>query len=60
MKRKCSMCGECKEETEFRFMRHRNHYNSYCKDCERWYSKMYKRVRREREREKCLTEQNGV
>lgn len=50
MKRKCSMCGECKEEAEFRFMKHRNNYNSWCKDCERWYSKMYKRIQRERQK----------
>lgn len=60
MKRKCSICKECKEETEFRFMKHRKNYNSYCKKCESWYSKMYKRAWRERKKQKCLMEQDGV
>ena len=48
MKRKCSMCGECKEEaTDFRFMAHLNRYNCYCKRCESIYNREYKRARRE-------------
>lgn len=35
MKRKCSMCGEYKEETEFRYMKHLGRYNAYCKECEK-------------------------
>lgn len=50
MTRKCSMCGEAKDEKEFRFMRKQNRHNAYCKDCERWYNTQYKRVRREMER----------
>ena len=46
MKRKCSMCGEYKEESKFRFMKHQNRYNCYCKDCERWYHRYY--VRKDR------------
>lgn len=47
MKRKCSICGEVKEELYFRFMKHRGRYNSYCKDCERWYMKNYMKSYRE-------------
>lgn len=48
MNRKCTLCREVKPETEFRFMRHLNRYNSYCKECERWYNRIYMRVYRER------------
>lgn len=48
MSLKCSMCGEVKAETEFRFMHHKNRHNSYCKDCERWYNRLYMRGYRER------------
>lgn len=41
--RKCSMCGEYKETTRFRFMIQQNRHNAYCKDCERWYQRHYKR-----------------
>ena len=53
MLRKCSMCGDYKEESkEFRFMKHLNRYNAYCKDCNRWYNTIYKRVERAREKDK--------
>lgn len=48
MKRKCSMCGNYKEETEYRFMKRQNRYYAYCKNCERLYNKEYKRIYRER------------
>ena len=48
MSRKCSLCREVKPETEFRFMGHLNRYNSYCKECERWYNRLYMRAYRER------------
>ena len=51
MSRMCSMCREVKPESDFRFMHKQNRYNSYCKDCERWYMRMYKRARRELEKE---------
>ncbi|EFR39715.1 hypothetical protein HMPREF9406_2598 [Clostridium sp. HGF2] len=46
--RKCSMCGEYKPESNFRFTKTQNRYNAYCKQCERWYNANYKRLRRER------------
>ena len=53
MLRKCSVCGDYKEESkEFRFMKHLNRYNAYCKDCNRWYNTMYKRITRAREKDK--------
>ena len=45
------MCGQLKPATEFRWMQHRNRYNSYCKDCERFYRKLYMRVYRERKKD---------
>lgn len=50
MKRKCSMCGAYKEETEFRYMKNQDRYNCYCKDCEKLYNKEYQRIYRERKR----------
>lgn len=50
MKRKCSMCGECKEETEYRFMNKQNRYYAYCKSCEKLYNKEYQRIYRERKK----------
>ena len=60
MERMCSMCREVKDVSEFRVIHRkngRNEINCYCKDCERWYMKMYTRVWRarkkdEREKEK--------
>ena len=31
MKRKCSLCGEYKEEIEFRYMNKQRRFNAYCK-----------------------------
>ena len=42
MKRKCSMCGEIKEETtNYRFMKKQNRYYCYCKDCNKIYIRGY-------------------
>lgn len=46
MKRKCSRCHECKDESQFRFMAKQNRYNSYCRNCERIYSREYKAYKR--------------
>lgn len=35
MVRKCSMCGEVKEEPEFRYMKKQDRCNCYCKHCEK-------------------------
>lgn len=44
MMRKCSMCGEYKEESScYRYMNHLGRYNAYCKKCEQWYNKQWKR-----------------
>lgn len=44
MKRKCSMCGECKEEsTNFRFLNKQSRYYCYCNDCNKFYNKNYVR-----------------
>lgn len=51
IKRKCAMCGEYKEEKEFRYMKKQNRYNCYCKNCERLYNKEYQRIYRERKKE---------
>lgn len=45
------MCGECKEETEFRWMPNKNTWYSYCRNCERLYSKEWKRIYRARLRD---------
>lgn len=35
MMRKCSMCGEYKEESScYRYMNHLGRYNAYCRKCE--------------------------
>ena len=54
MKRKCSMCGEYKDTTQFRYMNTLKRYNCYCKECEKWYMKQYGRIRYERERARRL------
>lgn len=46
--RKCSMCGECKEESEFRYVNKKRRYYSYCNKCQRLYMKEYMRIYRER------------
>lgn len=46
MKRKCSLCGEYKEESEFRYMNKQKRFNAYCKECEKWYHRHY--VRKEK------------
>lgn len=51
MKRKCSMCGSYKEQTEFRYMKKQDRYNCYCKDCEKLYNKEYQRIYRERKKQ---------
>ncbi len=51
MVRKCSMCGEVKEESEFRYMKKQDRCNCYCKHCERLYNKEYQRGYRERKKE---------
>lgn len=43
MKRKCSLCGEYKEEKEFRYMNKQKRFNAYCKECEKWYHRHYVR-----------------
>lgn len=50
MRRKCSMCGEVKEEEEFRYMAKQRRYNCYCKPCEKIYNREYQRIYRERKR----------
>ena len=60
MKIMCSMCKQVKDESEFRFIASMNRHYSYCSDCNRAYNRFYKRAWRERKREQCLTEQNGV
>lgn len=49
--KKCSMCGECKEDEEFRFLNKQNRRIAYCVDCEKYYQKLYGRIRRERLKE---------
>lgn len=44
------MCGEAKEETEYRYMKKAKKYNSYCKACEKLYIKEYMRIYRERKK----------
>lgn len=51
MSRICSICREAKPESEFRYMAHKGYYNSYCKDCERWYRRIYMRAYREKKSE---------
>lgn len=58
MKRKCGMCGECKDVTQFRYMKTLKKYNSYCGECEKWYMKQYGRIRYERE--KARKQANGI
>lgn len=48
MKRKCSMCHEAKDESEFRKIKCRDTYNCYCNDCQRIYHREYMRIWRER------------
>lgn len=53
MKRKCSMCGEYKqEETSYRYMNKQQRYNTYCKSCEKLYIKEYMRAYRERKNDR--------
>lgn len=54
MKRKCGMCGEYKDITQFRYMNTTKKYNSYCRECEKWYMKQYGRIRYEREKARRL------
>ena len=51
MKRKCSMCGEYKEEAEFPFKKRKGKLYCYCKNCQRLYTKEYMRIYRERQKE---------
>lgn len=46
----CAMCRKVKPEAEFRYMAHKGRYQSYCKDCERWYQRLYMRAYREEKR----------
>ena len=46
------MCGEVKEEEEFRYMKSKKNYNCYCKACEKIYNREYQRIYRERKRGK--------
>lgn len=46
----CSMCGQVKDETQFRFIKNGNRYYSYCRSCERLYIKEYMRIYRERKK----------
>ena len=54
LKRKCAMCGEYKNISEYRMrnVRHRlnGSYNPYCKNCQKLYIKEYMRIYRERKR----------
>ena len=48
-----SICRKTKPETEFRLMKRKKggarlYRNSYCRDCERWYMRVYMRQRREK------------
>lgn len=58
MKRMCAMCGEVKEETEYRKNKHtvnKKEYiniDSYCKDCRKLYDKEQHRIQRERRKNK--------
>lgn len=60
MKRKCSLCGEYKEEeTEFRYMKKLGRYNAYCKECEKWYHRHYVRKKvRGKKNVKRISKQN--
>ena len=49
MKRMCSMCGQVKEESEFRDLKKRKY--CYCNDCQKFYMRHYMRTYRERIRE---------
>lgn len=48
MKRMCSMCGQPKEEEDFRKPNARGKKYCYCKECQRFYMKHYMRIYRER------------
>lgn len=48
MKRMCSMCGQTKEEEDFRKPNAKGKKYCYCKDCQRFYMKHYMRIYRER------------
>lgn len=53
MKKMCSICRQVKPESDFRAQRRKKgdailYRNSYCKECERWYMRMYMRQRREK------------
>ena len=52
-KKMCSICRQTKPEKEFRLMKRKKgdsrfYRNSYCRDCEKWYMRMYMRQRREK------------
>ena len=50
MQRKCSMCGECKNISQFYFMNKRQTYHAYCIDCQKIYIREYMRIYRERQK----------
>lgn len=53
MERMCSMCGQVKDESEYKIKIYRTgtrkpHMNCYCNNCQRLYIKEYMRIYRER------------
>lgn len=54
MKRKCSWCGEYKEETEFYYDAKNKKYRTHCRKCERDYQQTYVRANKETEPKICV------
>lgn len=56
IRRKCAMCGEYKNISEFKMKNKRYRksgtYNAYCNSCQRLYMKEYMRIYRERTKTK--------
>lgn len=51
MERMCSMCGQVKNEEEFKIIKYKNrkpYRNYYCNTCQRLYQREYMRIYRER------------
>ena len=56
MQRMCTMCGQVKDETEFKIKTYKNsprklHRSYYCNNCQRLYNKEYMRIYRERRKD---------
>lgn len=54
MEKMCAICRKIKPETEFRLMKGKGkkgirlYRNSYCRECEKWYMRMYMKQRNEK------------